>query len=43
VVRRTVAFADVPKVMPELMEKVHGWAETVPHGVHMCISSTTDS
>ena len=41
VIRRTVAFADVPNVMPELMEKVHGWAETVPHGVHVCISSTT--
>ena len=41
VVKRTVAFADVPNVMPELMQKVHVWAETVPHGVHMCISSTT--
>lgn len=42
VIRRTVAFADIPNVMPELMGRVHGWAETVPHGVHMCISSTTD-
>ena len=41
VIKRTVAFADVPKVMPELMEKVQSWAETVPHGVHMCISSMT--
>lgn len=41
VIKRTVAFADVPKVMPGLIEKVQGWAETVPHGVHMCISSMT--
>lgn len=41
VVKRTVPFADVPNVMPELMQKVHSWAETVPHGVYMCISSTT--
>jgi predicted transcriptional regulator YdeE len=41
VVRRTVAFAEIPSVMPELMAKVQGWADTVPHGVHMCISSTT--
>jgi predicted transcriptional regulator YdeE len=41
VVKRTVAFADIPTVMPELMATVHGWAETVPHGVHMCISSRT--
>ncbi len=41
VIRRTVAFSDVPNVMPELMEKVQSWADTVPHGVHMCISSMT--
>jgi predicted transcriptional regulator YdeE len=41
VIRRTVAFADVPNVMPELMDKVHAWAATVPHGLHVCISSTT--
>jgi predicted transcriptional regulator YdeE len=39
VIKRTVAFSDVPRVMPELMEKVQSWADTVPHGVHMCISS----
>ena len=42
VIERTVAFAEVPAVMPGLMDRVHGWAETVPHGVHVCISSTTD-
>ena len=42
VIRRTVAFSDVPKVMPELMGTVQSWAETVPHGLHVCISSTTD-
>jgi hypothetical protein len=41
VIKRTVAFADVPNVMPELMGKVQTWADTVPHGLHMCISSTT--
>jgi predicted transcriptional regulator YdeE len=41
VIKRTVAFADVPTVMPELMGKLQGWANTVPHGVQMCISSTT--
>jgi predicted transcriptional regulator YdeE len=41
VIKRTVAFPDVPTVMPELMGKVHSWAETVPHGAHMCISSQT--
>jgi len=41
VIKRTVAFSDVPTVMPELMGKLHGWADTVPHGTHMCISSTT--
>ena len=41
VIKRTVAFSDVPNVMPELMGKVRGWANTVPHGVQMCISSTT--
>lgn len=41
VIKRTVAFSDVPNVMPELMGKVHGLAETVQHGPHMCISSTT--
>jgi predicted transcriptional regulator YdeE len=41
VIKQTVAFSDVPKVMPELMGKVQTWADTVPHGVHMCISSTT--
>lgn len=41
VIKRTVAFADVPNVMPELMGKVQSWANTVPHGAHMCISSRT--
>ena len=41
VIRRTVAFAEIPVVMPELMQAVQAWADTVPHGVHMCISSTT--
>ena len=41
VIRRTVAFADVPTVMPELIGKVQSWASTVPHGVHVCISSMT--
>jgi len=41
VVKRTVPLADVPNVMPELMGKVHGWADTVPHGVYVCISSMT--
>jgi predicted transcriptional regulator YdeE len=41
VIRRTVAFADVPRVMPELRGKVESWAATVPHGVEMCISSAT--
>ena len=41
VIKRTVAFSDVPNVMPELMGKVQNWADTVPHGVHMCISSMT--
>jgi predicted transcriptional regulator YdeE len=41
VIRRTVAFPDVPSAMGELMAEVHRWAETVPHGLNMCISSTT--
>jgi len=41
VIKRTVAFSDVPSVMPELMGKVHRWADTVPHGAHVCISSMT--
>src|SRR5437899_2938460 len=41
VIKRTVGFSDVPKVMPELMGKVQRWADTVPHGVNMCISSVT--
>jgi predicted transcriptional regulator YdeE len=41
VIKRTVAFAEIPNVMPELMGKVQGWASTVPHGAQMCISSTT--
>ena len=41
VIKRTVAFPDVPNVMPELMGKVQSWANTVPHGPHMCISSRT--
>jgi predicted transcriptional regulator YdeE len=27
--------------MQELMGQVHTWADTVPHGLHMCISSMT--
>lgn len=42
VIKRTVAFSDVPSVMAELMGKVQDWAETVPHGASMCISSRTD-
>jgi predicted transcriptional regulator YdeE len=41
VVKRTVAFSEVPNVMPVLMGKVQSWASTVPHGVSMCISSVT--
>ena len=41
VIKRTVAFSDVPSVMPELMGKVQNWADTVPHGAHVCISSRT--
>ena len=41
VIKRTVALSDVPSVMPELMGKVQSWADTVPHGVHMCTSSMT--
>jgi predicted transcriptional regulator YdeE len=41
VIKRTVAFSDVPSVMPELMGKVQSWASTVPHGAQMCISSRT--
>jgi predicted transcriptional regulator YdeE len=42
VIRRTVAFSDVPSTMSELRGKVQSWADTVPHGLRMCISSTTD-
>lgn len=41
VIKRTVAVSDVPTVMPELMGRVQSWADTVPHGVRMCISSMT--
>jgi predicted transcriptional regulator YdeE len=41
VVKRTVAFSEVPTVMPQLMGKVQAWADTVPHGQHVCISSST--
>ena len=41
VIKRTVAFSDVANVMPELMGEVQSWADTVPHGLQMCISSTT--
>ena len=41
VIKRTVPFPGVPNVMGELMSQVHAWADTVPHGLHMCISSTT--
>jgi predicted transcriptional regulator YdeE len=41
VIRRTVAFAEVPKAMPELVGMVQTWADTVPHGAHICISSVT--
>jgi predicted transcriptional regulator YdeE len=41
VIKRTVPYAEVPNVMPELMGRVHRWADTVPHGLHMCISSMT--
>jgi predicted transcriptional regulator YdeE len=42
VIRRTVAFPDVPATMQELMGQVHGWAANVPHGESVCISSMTD-
>ncbi len=41
VIRRTVAFPDVPNVMSELIGRVQSWASTVPHGASMCISSRT--
>jgi predicted transcriptional regulator YdeE len=41
VIKRTVPFPEVPNVMPELMGRVQSWANTVPHGVSMCISSVT--
>lgn len=41
VIKRTVAPSDVPNVMPKLMGEVQSWADTVPHGRHMCISSLT--
>lgn len=41
VIKRTIPPQEVPNVMPELMQKLHSWADTVPHGVHMCISSMT--
>ncbi len=41
VIKRTVAPPEVPNVMPELMGRVQGWANTVPHGVQVCISSMT--
>ena len=40
VIKRTVAYSEIPNVMPELMGKIQSLADTVPHGVHMCISST---
>jgi effector-binding domain-containing protein len=37
VIKRTVPFAELPQVMPELLGRVH---EAVPgHGLPMCISS----
>jgi len=42
VISRTVPFADVPNVMSELMGRVQSWAATVPHGLHVCISSRTE-
>jgi predicted transcriptional regulator YdeE len=41
VIKRTVAYSDIQNVMPELMGRVQSWANTVPHGAHMCISSRT--
>jgi predicted transcriptional regulator YdeE len=41
VIRRTVPFPDVPRVMGELMSTIQTWADTVPHGLNVCISSTT--
>jgi AraC family transcriptional regulator len=41
VIRRTVAFEELPQVMPGLMGQVHAWAHAQgPHGPAMCISST---
>jgi len=42
VIRRTVAFPEIPTVMPELMQRVQSWADTVPHGLQVCINSMTD-
>lgn len=40
VIKRTVAFDELPQVMPELMGQVHEWAHAQgPHGLTMCISS----
>jgi predicted transcriptional regulator YdeE len=41
VIERTVAFSEVPNVMPELMRQLQTWADTVPHGPQMCISAMT--
>jgi predicted transcriptional regulator YdeE len=39
VIERTVALSEVPNAMQELIGEVQRWADTVPHGLHMCISS----
>ncbi len=40
VIKRTVAFEELPQVMPGLMGQVHDWAHAQgPHGHAMCISS----
>ena len=41
VIKRTVAFPEIPQVMPELMQRVESWAQTVPHGLSVCINSMT--
>lgn len=41
VIKTTVPYSEVPATMGKLMEQVHAWAATVPHGKTACISSQT--
>jgi effector-binding domain-containing protein len=41
VIRRTLPFADLPTVIPQLIGQVHEWAHAqAPHGLPMCFSSS---